>query len=682
MYQRVVDRNENNTPPPESKESLGKAPVKATDSTSTASSSRASIEKPWEQMPKKNFKTTSPPESKEPVRQASVKATYSSSSASSSRASLEKNSASCSRASIEIITASNLRASIDKITASSSRASIEQPWEPKMPQKNFKTTPRPESKELVRQASVEATDSSSTASSSRASIEGPSEQVPKKNFKTTSVANGHYANIGQYINACFKSGKICDMCFRIGDLIWPVHRVVLASQSNLFRSIFESEDFSTKPWTPKQIALRGVEQETLSAFLQFLYSGDINIQASMIPDLLKLARVFEVEKLRILCHQQIPLMNNEDLLKLLKTMILVKDYELCDIIMRVVAERGFGQIRECDAFYDLDVQTLCMVLSYDGLIVKSEVEVFNAAVAWLHHHNIEERMKSLERVMDSIRFSLMSPKSLFKCYKKCPALKGNAYCNQLITMANWVQTSISLNEEDPLNIEFPTERNAVSGTSSVHQYMNTHCSSMPDPMDPVEFTISPLPQEIAKDFNDHACLQSGKRIAVPVIKTYSKSKASVVDKTASNYKEAMIWADPHWFIVGGAMAREGRSPLPSKSVMKYSNQQWVTMAPMNVARMKHALCVLDGLIYAIGGIGEGNQPLNTVECYNPKYDCWFFVKDLPDPRAGASASAEGGNIYLQGGYRGLRGKGKPCFFYPGEEVCRYNVHTNKWTTGY
>ena len=55
------------------------------------------------------------------------------------------------------------------------------------------------------------------------------------------------------------------------------------------------------------------------------------------------------------------------------------------------------------------------------------------------------------------------------------------------------------------------------------------------------------------------------------------------------------------------MAREGRSPLPSKSVMKYSNQQWVTMAPMNVARMKHALCVLDGLIYAIGGIGEGNQ---------------------------------------------------------------------------
>ena len=148
-----------------------------------------------------------------------------------------------------------------------------------------------------------------------------------------------------------------------------------------------------------------------------------------------------------------------------------------------------------------------------------------------------------------------------------------------------VQTSISLNEEDPLNIEFPTERNAVSGTSSVHQYMNvsisqiavkycsffqifmcfairclnilitaffclsalhalffsdcsllsffslslfkTHCSSMPDPMDPVEFTISPLPQEIVKDFNDHACLQSGKRIAVPVIKTYSKSKGNI-----------------------------------------------------------------------------------------------------------------------------------------------------------
>lgn len=41
-----------------------------------------------------------------------------------------------------------------------------------------------------------------------------------------------------------------------------------------------------------------------------------------------------------------------------------------------------------------------------------------------------------------------------------------------------VQTSISLNEEDPLNIEFPPERNAVSGTSSVHQYMNVSISQI------------------------------------------------------------------------------------------------------------------------------------------------------------------------------------------------------------
>lgn len=50
-------------------------------------------------------------------------------------------------------------------------------------------------------------------------------------------------------------------------------------------------------------------------------------------------------------------------------------------------------------------------------------------------------------------------------------------------------------------------------------------------------------------------------------------------------------------------------PCPGKEVLMYSyeTKRWKYLAPMRVARMQHALCIEDGLIYAIGGIGEGNR---------------------------------------------------------------------------
>ena len=66
------------------------------------------------------------------------------------------------------------------------------------------------------------------------------------------------------------------------------------------------------------------------------------------------------------------------LLLVLKTAV---DIELCDRIMKTLVKR-FIPGTQCDAFFELDIDTLCMVLFLDALNVKSEIDVFCAGVAY------------------------------------------------------------------------------------------------------------------------------------------------------------------------------------------------------------------------------------------------------------------------------------------------------------
>ncbi len=81
--------------------------------------------------------------------------------------------------------------------------------------------------------------------------------------------------------------------------------------------------------------------------------------------------------------------------------------------------------------------------------------------------------------------------------------------------------------------------------------------------------------------------------------------------------------------------------------------RWTRLASMPTARRSLGTSVVDGRLYAIGGHRVGAGALRTVEEYDPLTDIWTRKTDMPTPRSGASANTVDGKIYVIGGSEGV-----------------------------
>ncbi len=89
---------------------------------------------------------------------------------------------------------------------------------------------------------------------------------------------------------------------------------------------------------------------------------------------------------------------------------------------------------------------------------------------------------------------------------------------------------------------------------------------------------------------------------------------------------------------------------PVRSVA--SENEWTTKKPMPIARGGFGVAVVNGKIYAIGGLNnDSNLTVNQV--YDPAMDFWRTRKPMPTPRSGCAVASYQGKIYVIGGTVGV-----------------------------
>ena len=120
--------------------------------------------------------------------------------------------------------------------------------------------------------------------------------------------------------------------------------------------------------------------------------------------------------------------------------------------------------------------------------------------------------------------------------------------------------------------------------------------------------------------------------------------------------------------------------LPTVEMYDPVTDTWTQKADMPTPR-KTRTCVVDGKIYAIGGLAVGPMvkkqgQLATVEVYDPTTDIWVTASRMNHARYWAALSVVNGEIYATGGTGPSASRSKSDPYLSSVEV--FNPKTNQW----
>ena len=127
------------------------------------------------------------------------------------------------------------------------------------------------------------------------------------------------------------------------------------------------------------------------------------------------------------------------------------------------------------------------------------------------------------------------------------------------------------------------------------------------------------------------------------------------------------------YVIGGIVRSEGKaSHISTVEAYDPATDTWTPRADMPTGRSLLSTCVVDGIIYVIGGWAPA---LATVEAYDPGTDTWTSKAPMPTARYLLATSVVGGKIYAIGGYHhSIQGP-----IYSTMEV--YDPAMDTWTKG-
>ncbi|XP_033745875.1 kelch-like protein 3 [Pecten maximus] len=476
----------------------------------------------------------------------------------------------------------------------------------------------------------------------------------------------HFSSIGEYMKFLREHQQICDVEIHVESSKFMAHRVALACFSEYFSQVFFKG--TEKQKIPLVIRLRGVTSRSFHVFLEWVYTGNLEITPLLAADLLVIAQHLKVPLLEDKCAEFIVSMPLGKSLSVLQSGRVVTSSDLYDVCVSHVSTQ-FPSILDHQDFYLLDVNTLCMILSRDDLNITSEIEVFRVALKWIAY-DMNDRHRHLAKVMSCVRFPYMNHHELFQCFEVTDLLRECQETRNAILHANWLVTAVALNREDPLNIPMVQPRTALSDPSNLKTkkassvYLSSHS------MRTVKLEMEHTPKLGVKTDTSYVS-KTGDIIAVGAFQKFTKAKDNRTVKTVERYNSVKNqWThytnlpqprfhhgtaiiNKKMYLVGGSdPSKSKKISVPSNEAFMYDleTDEWRQIASMATPRMHHVVCSLYGMLYAIGGQDANSRVLNSVECYNPKTDRWIFAQSMSVARLGMAAAILDGTIYVVGGY--------------------------------
>ena len=216
-------------------------------------------------------------------------------------------------------------------------------------------------------------------------------------YSSTTRINLFLQNLNEYR----QSSTYCDLTFVVGREQFPCHRIILASASPYFQVLLTH---SFKENNLDSIELHDIEPEIFSALLNYIYSGQIDLDENNVHELLLAGDMFELKEIvEFCCHYLSISLDEKNVLETWKIANELKCSSLENDAEHYMLIHFRGLIK-LDSIKLFPQDLLRKIISHDNLIVDSEQQVLEAILIWY----INNPTQSAEQLFDYIRYDYIS----------------------------------------------------------------------------------------------------------------------------------------------------------------------------------------------------------------------------------------------------------------------------------
>ena len=208
-----------------------------------------------------------------------------------------------------------------------------------------------------------------------------------------------------------REGEFIDVSLKVGDTLFPAHRVVLASYSDYFRAIFtdgkeanqELIELDEKRISPEKIVMDSI------------YSGDLHVNQKNVFEILLTASQLQIASVVQLCCDFVKkefIENGIDLQNYFVLCAVAERLGLRDLKEAAEAKMAsiYKDVCESKEFLThISADQLLNLLSRDDLNSPSEAFVFKSVMKWIKYKG-EERMPVAGKVIGAVRLGLVDVK--------------------------------------------------------------------------------------------------------------------------------------------------------------------------------------------------------------------------------------------------------------------------------
>ncbi|XP_007899347.1 kelch-like protein 15 [Callorhinchus milii] len=439
----------------------------------------------------------------------------------------------------------------------------------------------------------------------------------------------HDSCVSSGFKTLYEEGLLFDVTLVIEDHQFQAHKALLATQSDYFRIMFTAD---MRERDQNKIHLKGLTPTGFSHVLQFMYYGSIELNMSTVHEILQAAMYVQLtEVVKFCCSfllSKICLDNCAEIMRLLDDFSVNID-GIKEQLDKFLLDNFVPLMSRADFLSYLSVEKLLSCLENDQLSRFPEIELFEAAQAWLRHDR--SRWRHTDAIVQNVRFCLMNTTNVLEKVKPSEFYRYSRQLRFEVEQAlNYFQ---NVNQQPLLEMKSNHIRSAKSQTA------------------------------VFRGMIGHSMVNS-KILLLHRPRVWWELEGPQVPLRP----DCLAILNNFVFLLGGEeLGPDGEFHASSK-VFRYDPRQnsWLRMSDMSVPRSEFAVGIIGKYIYAVAGRTR-DETFYSTERYDITQNKWEFIDPYPVNKYGHEGTVLNNKLYITGGIMSSSTSKQVCVFDPSKE---------------